>query len=216
MRKKFKKVVAAVTLCAFSLGIAVPVYANVEKTTDSGILSKSEMNELQLQTVNSFEEKGISVVMSSDGKIKLANPTAENILNANQTLAKAKSSYPTEWVHMPLYDVYKSKRLKAASASAFATALTALLSGTLASQVIINIAVANFGVTYFVGYDEEDIYCFIKYYYRELGPGSFDMIGNFMGDYEIKKVERITKNSNGTGGDVNIDYQESTTLNAVF
>lgn len=216
MRKSFKKIIAAVTLCAFSLGITAPVYANVEKMADSKILSKSEMNELQLQTVNSFEEKGISVVMSSDGKIRLANPTAENISNANQALAKAKSSYPTEWVHMPLYDVYKSKHLRAATASAFASALTALLSGTLASQVIINIAVANFGITYFVNSDEEDIYCFIKYYYRELGPGSFDMIGNFMGDYEIKKVERITKNSNGTGGDVNTDYQESTTLNAVF
>ena len=33
MRKKFKKIVAAITLCAFSLGSITPAYANTEKVT---------------------------------------------------------------------------------------------------------------------------------------------------------------------------------------
>lgn len=216
MTKKFIKVIAVILTTTMLMTITGPVFANADTSARGEVLTRNEMNELQLKLINSLEEKGISVVMTADGDIKLSNPTPENILAANQSLTKTRSSYPTEWVHMPLYDVYKSKHMRAATASAFATALTALLSGTLASTTIINIAVANYGITYFTLSDEDDIYCFIKYYYREIGPGSFDMIGNFMGDYEIKKVERITTNSNETDGDVNISYQESTTLNAVF
>ena len=107
--------------------------------------------------------------------------------------------------------------MKAASRTAFATGLTALLTGkTPNPKVAIVAAVAAYGTYFFVNADEEDIYVKIDYYYREVGPGRFDSAGTFIGDYEIKKTTRVTKNSNYTGGTLNTQVESSTILEPWF
>jgi hypothetical protein len=60
-----------------------------------------------------------------------------------------------------------------------------------------------------VNSNTEDLYTFIYYYYRELGPGFFDSNGTFIGDYEIRKEMRVTKNSDGSGGEYGRDDRKS-------
>ncbi|MGE7766693.1 hypothetical protein [Peribacillus sp. NPDC096540] len=49
-----------------------------------------------------------------------------------------------------------------------------------------------------------------------LGKVKFGPTGSYMGNYEIKKVERITKLSSGSGGQVNTRYQKSTIVKPFF
>jgi hypothetical protein len=42
------------------------------------------------------------------------------------------------------------------------------------------------------------------------------MNGNFLGDYEIKKEMRVTKNSDGTGGSTGNDIRKSTVVDPWF
>ena len=214
MKKTMKTLMASILTTTMLLTISAPVFAATIQM-DNQIITKAEMTASQLVVIESFETKNIDVVMNKNGDVTLVNPTAENIAKANQALLMTATSYPTEWVHMPWNDVYTSKRINAATKSAFATALTAWLSGVKAATTLINIAVAAFGVDYFVDDDTEDMYYSTIYHYRELGPGSFDSIGNFIGDYQIKRTERITNNSSYTGGDVETSYKNTTTLNVV-
>lgn len=214
MRKGLKRLVAVILTTTMMMTISVPAFA-ATISEEKQILTKAEMTASQIAVINSFEAKNIDVVIDKTGEIVLANPTAENIAKANQELSTAATNYPTEWVHMTWNDVYTSKRIKAATKAAFATALTTWLTGVQAAKTLIAVAAASFGVDYFVDDDTEDMYYSTIYHYRELGPGSFDSIGNFMGDYQIKRTERITNNSNYTGGDVETSYKNSTTLNVV-
>ena len=50
-----------------------------------------------------------------------------------------------------------------------------------------------------------------------MGPGHFDMNGNYIGDYEIKKVSRATKDSSyATGGRVDTDIRDSSIISPWF
>lgn len=90
-------------------------------------------------------------------------------------------------------------------------------SGGLPDPYKISIAAAGgFGAYYFINTSVENLYFAIKYYYRELGPGKFDMNGTFIGDYQIRKEIRVTKNSNYTGGNLVIDERKSTIVEPYF
>ncbi len=154
--------------------------------------------------------------MTQDGQIRLLNPSPENIAKANKNLESMATSYPTQWVPMPQYDVYSSKRLRAASKGAFEALLLGWIGGASSTARLIALVVAGYGFEYFNNVDEENLYYSTKYSYREVGPGRFDSIGNFMGDYQLSKVERVTKNSNYTGGDFEETIQYSTTLYPSF
>lgn len=83
----------------------------------------------------------------------------------------------------------------------------------------VKIAVASAGIAYggyyFVNTDEQPIYMKIAYAYRELGKGRFDMTGNYMGNYQIKRVIRTTKNKNLTGGQQTVEFFKSTDVTAI-
>lgn len=117
-----------------------------------------------------------------------------------------------------IYDIVKSAKFTAATEYAFATAFTAWVSSnfSLPMPTLINVAVAGYGVYYFLNRTTEDLYTFIKYYYREVGPGFFDHNGNFIGEYQIRKTMRVTKSSSGTGGSYGEEIRNSSVIEPWF
>jgi len=194
--------------------------------TNNITAAKPELAETFVEkTIERLRSSGIDVIKSQDGEIQLVDTSAESIARANSKLEnnlelrsfRAASSYPTAWVHEPLYDVETSKKFQKATKSAFAAAFFAWVGAeTLNPKAIAKAAAAAYATYYFVESDEEDIYLQIKYYYRETGPGRFDYNGNFMGDYQIKKVARTTLNSDYTGGQVTTTIKDSTIIEPFF
>ncbi|RED57936.1 hypothetical protein [Cohnella phaseoli] len=183
--------------------VAVTPLASASDTVQE---PKPLVNERVIQ----FLEKNNIDFHIENGNIILTKVTTNDIALVNELLISdqqinrnALTSYPTAWTHMINYDVVTSKKFKKATKTAFVTAVLTFI-GAYASpavaQVVATSAGVGWGGYYFVNTDEEDIYTFIKYYYRELSAGFFDHNGNFIGDYEIKKEIRLTKSSNGTGG----------------
>ena len=114
------------------------------------------------------------------------------------------------WVKMNNYSYSTSKKFRVATKSAFIAVLEAWkVEKVYLPSTLVTRAAAAFGTYYFLTTDEENVYYFKEYHYRELGAGFFDSLGNFIGDYQIRKTERTTLNSNGTGGQTYIKYEYS-------
>ncbi|KEQ26358.1 hypothetical protein [Paenibacillus tyrfis] len=154
------------------------------------------------------------------GNIKLNQPTPEAVTKANNLLSsrfQLATSYPTSWVHMRNYDRVGSKKFDAATKTAFGAAFAAWAKNITTSwQELVGVAVAGYGMYYYINSETEDLYTFIEYSYREWGPGRFDHNGTFIGDYEILKEMRVTKNSNRTDGSYGTDARRSTILEPWF
>ncbi len=162
-----------------------------------------------------------------DGNLKLGDMSPESIAEVNKLLgsesktnrnAKVAVSYPTPYVHMKSYDINTSKKFIAATKTALAAAVIEWAkNGGLPDPRKISVAAAGgFGAYYFINTDTENLYFAIKYFYRELGPGSFDSNGNFIGDYEIKKEIRVTKKSDYSGGNLEKDVRKSSIIEPWF
>ncbi|MDT3428661.1 hypothetical protein J2Z22_004254 [Paenibacillus forsythiae] len=161
-----------------------------------------------------------------DGNIKLDKTSEEAIADVNKLLSSQSqfsrssitaTSYPTSYIHMVQYDITDSKKFTAATKTAFTVAFTAYAKNiTTPWQELVAVAVGGFATYYFINTTTEDLYTFIRYYFRELGPGFFDMNGTFIGDYEILKKTRVTKYSNGTGGSYATDARRSTIIEPWF
>lgn len=109
------------------------------------------------------------------------------------------------------------KKFTKATKTAFAAGVTTWLTGfTGGAAALGKIAGGAFATYYFVETDTQNVYTFLKYYYRELGKGKFGPTGSYMGNYEIKKVERITKSSKGSGGQTKTRYKKSTIVEPFF
>ncbi|WP_062197681.1 hypothetical protein [Massilibacterium senegalense] len=185
---------------------------------------------LNERVVNVLEKNNIDFHIENGYIIKLNQPSPElidhvNVLLANsmdsefqqRSMRLAASKYPTSWVYMKQYDRVTSKKFTKATKTAFVTAVTAWLTGvTGGAAALARAAGAGFGGYYFVESDTQNVYVFMKYYYRELGPGKVGPTGSYMGNYEIKKVERVTKSSKGSGGQVNTRYKKSTIVEPFF
>ncbi|WP_289139190.1 hypothetical protein [uncultured Brevibacillus sp.] len=119
---------------------------------------------------------------------------------------------------MKAHDIQRNKKFTYALKTAFGAAVIEWAkSGGLPDPRKVSVAaVGGFGVYYFLNTDTENLYFSIKYYYRELSAGKFDMNGNFVGDYEIKKEIRVTKKSNYTGGNIELDVRKSSILDPFF
>lgn len=183
------------------------------------IIASAQEKEDAILTKKIVEEKLSSQnmdVIIDGNSVKLCNPTQENIQRANYLLAKSKT-YPTKWVYRKNDDIRTNKKIKAASKSALAAAITSMVTakGIVPGQVVAS-ATAAFGTYWYLNSDVENVYYYAKYYYRELGPGKFDSIGNFMGDYQIKKVEKISKNSDFSSGYTEVSYKKSTICDYSF
>ncbi|HHW38088.1 MAG TPA: hypothetical protein GXX18_12770 [Bacillales bacterium] len=176
-----------------------------------------------------MEENDIDFYIEDGYIIKLNKPTSELIDHVNVLLTKrnfesqsgitslAAVTYPTSWVYMRNYDRTTSNKFTKATKTAFVAALTAWLTGaTGGAATLAKAAGAGFGGYYFIESDVEDVYHHMRYSYRELGPGRFTDTGSFMGDYEIKKVDRATKSSTDTGGDIVTRYYKSTIIEPFY
>lgn len=228
MKKVFIKTLSLIIVCCI-------IYSNLSlmasaTSIDSGTANTNVTGNEIIQSA--LESKGINVIITSDNKIMLAKIDPESIEHANKILQSEQAStagtsasmsmststsYPTSWTHMGNYDVYSSKKLTCATKTAFSAALTNFLTGKTPSvQGIIASAVAAYGTYWFVNSSTEDVYYLAQYYYREMGPGFFDSNGTFIGDYQIKKFDRTTKNSNYTGGQVVTRIESSTIIEPWF
>lgn len=188
---------------------------------------KNEASPAPYSRVASILEKNNIDFQIVDGKLMLKQTTLEAVTKANNLLGSTSqitpfaetvfASYPTSWVHQKLSDIVKSQKFEAATKTAFAATFAVFAKKITTSwQELLAVAVGGFGGYYFINSEKEDLYTFIKYYYRETGPGRFDMNGNFLGDYEIKKEMRVTKNSDGTGGSTGNDIRKSTVVDPWF
>lgn len=210
--KTTKMMVSTILMVCLFLANVVTIFAHENRD----LSVEQNVDIVKINKVNELKELGVETYINEDGVITLKNVTPQEIKKANYLLSM-KTSYPTSWVHNGVYDIYSSKKLRAATKTAFSTVLTTWLSGTtLAPQQAIAVFVASFGTYFFVNSDVEDEYFSVKYYYREMGPGYFDINGNHYGDYEIKKVSRLTLNSNYTGGKTYTQIKESTVTEPTF
>lgn len=155
-----------------------------------------------------------------NGSIQLDQPTPDAVTKANNLLNsrfQLATNYPTPWVHMKNYDIVGSKKFKAATKTAFIAVFTAWAKNITTSwQELVGVAVAGYAGYYFINTETEDLYTIIQYNYREWGPGRFDHNGTFIGDYEILKEMRVTKNSDRTGGSYGTDARRSTIIEPWF
>lgn len=223
MKKMSKKLIALTLLSIIgttNLYAAVPhesVKSIQQNETHKKSVSDGFVDE---HVVNLLRKNNVDFVIENGNQIKITNPNQQIIASLNIELENnlmMRATYPTSWTHMKAYDLSISKRFKQATQSAFITALTAWLGDTTSKARVLAGAASGVYLTYyFVDDDTEDIYYHTKYSYREVGPGRFDAMGNFLGDYEIKKEERTTKNSTNSGGQLTTTTKSSTILDRWF
>ncbi|ETT65661.1 hypothetical protein MHI43_05235 [Paenibacillus sp. FSL H8-0457] len=190
-------------LVVFSVPLAADNNEEITPPQNERVISVLEENNIDFQIV--------------DGVLKLVETSPEALAKANESLVSEFSiaaSYPTAWTHMALYDIKSDSKFRAASRTALAAAVAEWAKNKFIPDPwkISVAAAAGFGIYYFVNAEQETLYFYIKYSYRELGPGFFDHNGTFIGDYELKKEIRVTKNSNYTGGSLELDIRKSSVI----
>jgi hypothetical protein len=231
MKKIF---VFLVVFCIFVGGGNFSTHALAESKPATDLDDKSKQQPLPLlneRVVNVLVKNNIDFQIEDGYIIKLTQPSPELIARVNTLLEEsavsgpqqksinstAAKKYPTAWVYMKQYDRTKDKKFTKASKTAFATVITSWLTGfTGGAATLGKLAGAAVATYYFVESDVENVYTFLKYSYRELGPGKVGPTGSYMGNYEIKKVERVTKSSKGSGGQVKTRYKKSTIVEPFF
>lgn len=183
------------------------VYKDVKKIIDNDTINRLKALNIEYYTEN--------------GNIKMKDPSPENIAKYNAAYNTTKltraTSYPTAWNPMPTYSVTVSKKFQKATKQAFSAAMATWLKDKTSSwQSLATNAAIAFGTYYFLNSDVEDVYTYITYRYRALSAGSWDQIGNFIGDYEIEKTERTTKSTTNTGGQVLVTKKKSSIIDPFF
>lgn len=180
---------------------------------------------LDEKVIEILQENEIEYTITEDNQIQLVHPTSGDIEFANNLLKEYwnqqeffnLTSYPTPWVEMRQYEIHSNNKFEVATKSAFAAAVSMwLIDKTSSYTNLAKYAAAAFGTYYFVNTHVETVYYNAKYYYRELGPGFFNDIGNFIGEYEIRKIERLSKNPDYTGGQIETTNRESSILIPFF
>ncbi|RST60241.1 hypothetical protein D5F11_007240 [Siminovitchia terrae] len=180
------------------------------------------------RVVNLLKENNIDFHIEDGYLIQLDNVTPELIADVNNKLEEdfeeqgsvalfAAKKYPTPYQYMKTYDRVFSKKFTMATKVAFSAGMTSWLTGKTATPAsVAKVAAAAFGSYYFINSNVQNVYYFSKYYYRELGPGKVGPTGSYMGNYQIKKTERTTKNANGTGGQITERTKKSTIIEPFF
>ncbi len=142
-------------------------------------------------------------------------PISNAAVNDNQvSTITAKKTYPTEWTQRFDATQYSSAKLKKASKAILAAAIIAAFGKTgLTSETFAKTIASALLSNFYVNSETQDVYYSYEVYYRELGPGKFDSIGNFLGDYQIKVVETTYSNVGMTKKiSSNITYYKSTSI----
>jgi len=180
---------------------------------DSNLVSID--NKISLNALNKLKSNNIEVTLTNDNKVVLKNRDIKTIEKANEILMSinANSFYPGPWIELKNYSYITSKKFRAATEAVFLALLGAwYVDGVVLVATLAKSASFTFGTYYFANRAEENIYYSKQYFYRELTAGSFDSSGNFIGNYQIKKIQRTTLNSDGTGGQAYIQYENSSII----
>lgn len=202
-----KKYVCLIVSIIILLTSTVTVFADAK--IDDNLSNK--------RVVDVLTNSKIEFSVDSNGNIKLKNTNSNNIKLANKLIetqfnttnrsflqpsSMKAGKYPTSWISYKQYDRTISKKFQKAARTAIAAVVSAwLVDYTQSAKQLGKLAAAAIGTYFFVESDQETIYVHIKNYYRELGPGKFDSMGNFIGDYELKKIERINNSRKDSGGE---------------
>jgi hypothetical protein len=129
----------------------------------------------------------------------------------------AATSYPTPWVPNSQWNVMVSQKFIEATKSAFVDGMTAFVATKASNAYAVAVAAgAGFGSYYFLNSNEEVVYYYHSYQWREVGPPSYDSNGNIYPQYEIQKTQRTSKNSDWTGGEVTVTSQYGSIITPWF
>lgn len=207
-----KKIIALVLVVVSIVSSFTVAYGTTKDIERENLVTDS--SSLNYNSLSALKSSNIEVIVNSDNKIVLKNANKESIEKANQILRTVTlSGYPTPWYPLKNYSYVTSKKFRAATEAAFLAVIGAWwVDGVLIPATLAKSASFAFGTYYFVERDEENIYYSKKYQYRELSAGSFDSMGNFIGDYQISKVERTTLDSSGTTGGQTLTKYEYTSI----
>lgn len=209
-----------ITLIFLSLILIVSVIAPV-------ISAQSEIKEPIIPMIDEritgiLESNNIDYAVS-DGTIIISDKSETNRNRVNQlliasfrtdvNLQSAMATYPSAWQSLKNYNFAGSKKFSGATKTAFVAAFTAYAKNIATPwKELVAVAAGGYAAYYFINNNTEDLYTFITYHYRTMGPGFVDSNGTVYGDYEIRKQTRITKNSNNTGGAYDVDTRRGTSL----
>ena len=221
----FKKTGCLILIFTILLTSFSSVFAQNNMDIVSELKQVNEEVLVEERVVGLLEEKEVKYLITKDGNIQLENPTPKLISELNKSLIGTyeslnkntrSSTYPTPFYPIKTWNRRTSKHFIKATKTAFASAIFGWVFGWATSaKEISKMAASGFGTYYFVDGNEENVYYSTTHYYRLLGPGYFDSLGNHYGEYQMKRVDRTTKSSNHTGGQTLTKYQKSTSLVAI-
>jgi hypothetical protein len=197
---------------------ATTAFASANNATNNNTSMQTELNNnlVTLLAKNGIKASisGNQVFLDDLSDINKANDiVAHNTKKRlNTTLGySAKTSYPTPY-YGPFAEYYNNEKFKKAGKTALAATVSAWATGVKVPKALAATFVSTYISYWFIESDSVNIYTSVLYYYSELGPGTFGTYGNFIGDYRIKKVTRITNNSDYTGGKTKTEYMNDSQL----
>lgn len=218
--KKFNKISKQILCFLFSsifvMLSAITAFASADSTPSNNYSAQSEINNhlISLLANNGIQASVIDnqVVLDDISNVNKANKLLTQDLSTKARLStRAKTSYPTPY-YGPFAKYYYNKKFQKAAKTAITTTITAWAGGVKIPQALVGTFVSAYFAYWFVESDTVNVYTSVLYYYRENGPGKFDSWGNFIGDYRIKKVTRITTNSDYSGGKTTTEYSNQSQL----
>lgn len=231
--KNSKRILSATLVLAISVS-SISVFAK-ENKLESGAENKLELRQKSEEKlivdeilINYLEKNDISYSIDNN-QVKIKDISKENLNYVNNVLKQEfqeqvnsstelqRTTYPTAWVNLKETNIATSKKFKRATKEAFAVSVIALIGGfagitTVTAKALGYTAATGFGQYYFVNSDEENVYYFSNQHYRMLGPHWTDSNGNVYGNYELKRRDRTTKSSNGSGGQLTEKVIKSTSV----
>lgn len=214
MSKQSIKRVMCALVCTISVMVnTVTAFAATEVDLSANNSAQMEINN---NLISLFSSYGIGatvinnqVVLNDLSDVKKANDLLKQTYEQRNM---ARTSYPTSY-YGPFDEYYSTEKLEKASKTAVTATLSAWATGVRIPKILVATFVSSYFSYWFVESDTQDVYSYVAYYYSELGPGFIDeWAGNFVGDYRIKKVSRLTTNSDYTGGSVKTEYEDSSQL----
>ena len=203
MKKTYRRLFSMVLIFAITIFAVFPANASQNAQT-----SKTLQNQKNQEIITLLNQNDIKAFISDDTVVLSDLSDISNANNILQNNYIKKISSRSDSQYMGPYDEYfYTKKFQKASKTALTSTMVAWASGLKIPQALITTFIGSFFSYWFIESDEVDIYAHVAYYYYEMGPGSFDSMGNFIGDYALKKTIRVTNNSDYTGGEVTEEYE---------
>lgn len=138
-----KIIVSALISCLFIAFNLTPAFASsIEGYTYENISNQETSDLVNQRVIDILDENGIEYTIQDSNKIILKNPSSELVVEANNLVEKSfldvvnsqdnnsnqiapyATTYPTNWIHIPTYDIYGSTKIEKAGQVTVAAAVT--------------------------------------------------------------------------------------------